>query len=185
MEMYGQFIVMRQAYWEQQIPVIAFQFDISRQRQAFLLFIGRGSSDRAQWEGGLQSRTEAVCVFAVTGDSVVQIKIDNVIVDEHIVVVLYAWRIKQFDEDALLHDVLSFCVLYQYVLMWTGQPEAVVRDGYHRMSIPDVRQNGIQLLEGDNLPGDVVIGIEAVGTGKDDTSSHFHYLDRADDIFRA
>ncbi len=55
--------------------------------------------------------------FAVTGDSVVQIKIDNVIVDEHIVVVLYAWRIKQFDEDALLHDVLSFCVLYQYVLM--------------------------------------------------------------------
>ena len=31
-----------------------------------------------------QSRTEAVCVFAVTGDSVVQIKIDNVIVDEHI-----------------------------------------------------------------------------------------------------
>ena len=53
------------------------------------------------------------------------------------------------------------------------------------MSIPDIGQNGIQLLEGDNLPGDVVIGIEAVGTGKDDTSSHFHYLDRADDIFRA
>ena len=53
------------------------------------------------------------------------------------------------------------------------------------MGIPDVRQNGIQLLEGDNLPGDVVIGIEAIGTGKDDTSPHFHYLDRADDIFRA
>ena len=52
------------------------------------------------------------------------------------------------------------------------------------MGIPDVRQNGIQLLEGDNLPGDVVIGIEAIGTGKDDTSPHFHYLDRADDIFR-
>ena len=34
------------------------------------------------------------------------------------------------------------------------------------MGIPDVRQNGIQLLEGDNLPGDVVIGIEAIGLEK-------------------
>ena len=69
--------------------------------------------------------------------------------------------------------------------MRTGQPEAVVRDGYHRMGIPDIGQNGIQLLEGDNLPGDVVVGIETVGAGKDDASPHFHYLDRADDVFRA
>lgn len=56
--MYGQFIVMRQAYREQQIPVIAFQFDISLQRQAFLLLSEEEQmtelSDRADSNVGLR-----------------------------------------------------------------------------------------------------------------------------------
>ena len=45
------------------------------------------------------------------------------------------------------------------------------------MCIPYIRYNAIQIWERYDLPRYIIVGVEAVRTGKDDTSPYLHNLD--------